>query len=426
MSQDVTKQKRERIATKTKEVETAKTTKQEDYLVNANVPLEEFDWELHESTCPSVSRKPNPNIKTRKGHRVFSRELYAQEFYDLMEEYDSGRTTLFKLNEGETHEGTVDSINTEWATIDIGYKEMVYVDLSRESDVSKAKMVPGEGISVQITGDTNNRKSTYVKGSVEAGVKAATLREIFASIEEGNTAYVGNVKSMIPGGGYMVEIQGVECFMPGSLAGINKLVDFESIIGEDMYVVPTNYSKDRGTIIVSHRKYLQAMIPHKLEELKEDLTKQKTGNVTGSAKYGVFVEFDGCLTGMIHVNDLNPEMLKRHLSRDIQPGEAIEFKVKEVISQRKITLTQLEVVDVVDPWKSIAKEFTKFPTEVVGTVKSVKDYGVFVDVYDGIVGLLHISEFPEGVDTSSMKKEDKVTVQIQRIEEETRKVFLKL
>ena len=426
MSQDVTKQKRERIAPPAKTVEKAKESKSNDYLENANVPIEEFDWDSYAATCPSVTRKPNTALKTRHGDRVFCREDYAQDLYDLIEEHETGNKTIFKIYEGETHEGVVDSINTEWATIDVGYKEMVYVDLSRESESSKSKMVPGEGISVQITGDTNGRKSTYVKGSVEAGVKAATLREILGSIEEGNTAYIGNVTSMIPGGGYMVNVQGVDCFMPGSLAGINKLVDFESIVGTEMYVVPTNYSQDRGTVIVSHRKYLQAMIPHKLEELNEDLTRLRKGNVTGSAKYGVFVEFDGCLTGMIHVNDLTPEMLKRHIARDIKPGEDIEFKVKEVISSKKITLTQLEVVDVVDPWKLISKEFTKFPAEVVGTVKSVKDYGVFVDVFDGIVGLLHISEFPEGVTTSSMSKEDKITVQIQRIEEETRKVFLKL
>lgn len=426
MSQDVKKQKRERIATKTKEVETAVELKEDNRLENANVPLEEFNWEEHEATCPSVTRKPNLNIKSRRGHKVFCREPYAQELYDIMEAFDSGNETLFKLNEGETHEGVVNSIDTEWASIDIGYKENVYVDLSRESDLSKSKMIPGEKISVQITGDTNGRKSTYVKGSVEAGVKAAVLREILGAIEEGNTAYVGNVTSMIPGGGYMVNVQGVDCFMPGSLAGINKLVDFESIIGEDMYVVPTNYSPERGTVIVSHRKYLQAMIPHKLEELNENLTKLRTGSVTGSAKYGVFVEFEGCLTGMIHVNDLTPEMLKKHIAREIKPGDSIEFKVKEVISQRKITLTQLEVVDVVDPWKLISKEFTKFPAEVTGKIKSVKDYGVFVDVFDGIVGLLHISELPEGVTTDSMKKEDKITVQIQRIEEDTRKVFLKL
>ena len=428
MSNDVqNKKKRKTISETRKETEVVTQVKEvETSSSNVNVPLEDFDWEAHEASCPTVYRTANKAIKAPHGTRVFSREPYAQEMMDAIIAFESGKETIFRVNEGETHNGTVYSVNPDTATIDIGFKEMVYVDMSRESDASKAKMIPGESIDVQITGDTNKNRSTYVKGSVEAGVRAAALKELIASIEAGDTAYAGKVLSMIPGGGYIVEINGIECFMPGSLAGINKLVDFESIIGEDMYVVPTSYSEDRGTVVVSHRKYLQAMIPHKLEEISEDTTTMRVGNVTGSAKYGVFVEFEGCLTGMIHVNDLNQVTLKRHLERDIQPGEEIEFKVKEVISQRKITLTQLDQVEVVDPWKLITEEFKSFPTEVQGTVKSVKDYGVFVDVFEGIVGLLHISELPEGFDMSTMKKEDKITVQIQRIEEDTRKVFLKM
>ena len=231
---------------------------------------------------------------------------------------------------------------------------------------------------------------------------------------------------MIQNGGYIVSIQGVECFMPGSLAGINKLVDFESIIDTDLYVVPMSYSPEKGTIVVSHRKYLQAMIPTRIEEISNDLNVVRTGNVTGSAKYGVFVEFDGCLTGMIHINDLDVETLKKHKSREINPGDPIDFKVKEVISNSKITLTQVEQQVIVDPWKLIAEKYTSFPVEVSGVVKSTKDYGVFLDVGEGVVGLLHVSELPDDFDKETIKKNDTITVQITRIEVETRKVFLKL
>ena len=253
----------------------------------------------------------------------------------------------------------------------------------------------------------------------------AVVSDIMSSIEGGTTAYVGTISEMIPGGGYIVNIQGVDCFMPGSLAGINKLADFESIVGTDMYVVPVSFSTKRGTIVVSHREYLKAMIPNKVEALRESPDGERTGKVTGSAKYGVFVEFDDCLTGMIHVNDLTPEMLKKHKAREIQPGDDINFRIKEVVSDTKIILTQLETVPVIDPWEGIEQRI-QVPSEVVGVVKAVKDYGIFIDVEPGIAGLLHISEIQDLIDTSTIKSGDNITVQVTRIDSATRKIFLKI
>jgi small subunit ribosomal protein S1 len=213
--------------------------------------------------------------------------------------------------------------------------------------------------------------------------------------------------------------------MPGSLAGANKLSNFESIIGTEMYVVPVSFSADKGTIVVSHRKYLQAMIPVAIDKLNEAPAETEyTGTVTGTAKFGVFVEFNGCLTGMIHVNDLNVELSKRLSAGQIQPGEEITFKVKEIISEKKITLTQVEIVEQANPWIGIAERYT-VPSQVVGSVKATKDYGIFVTIEEGIVGLLHVSEL-EGIDIASIKKGDPITVTVTRIDEATRKVFLKL
>jgi len=383
-----------------------------------------FDWDAYEANCPTRFRKANPNIKTKNGDKVFSREPYAQAMYDMMEGIEQDTPVLFQVNMGETHTGTIHTVNVEWATIDISHKEMVYVNMSKESEESKSRLIPGESIDVQIVNSRTDKG--FILGSVEAGIKAGVLKDILQSIETGGIAYPAKVTGMIPNGGYFVNIQGVDCFMPGSLAGINKLADFESVLNTEMYVVPMSYSQDRGTVIVSHRAYLQAMIPQKVEDLRSNIGVSMTGKVTGSAKYGIFVEFDGCLTGMIHANDLLPDVAIRHKAREVQPGEEIEFKVKEIISDKKITLTQLEVIETVDPWQEIAGKYKSFPVEVVGTIKSLKEYGVFVDIGDGIVGLLHISELPDVIDIDSLERNDSITVQISRIEVETRKVFLKL
>lgn len=398
-------------------------TKQNENQVN---DISNFDWDAYTADCPSTLRKVNKHVKAPEGVKVYSREPYAQELLNLMESYWSENNQTHEVHVGETHTGKVYAVDMEWASIDIGYREMVYVQLSKESSISKARLIPGNEIAVEITAERSKNSRGFLLGSVEAGIKAATLREILASTETGNTAYMGTVTSMIPGGGYFVNIQGVECFMPGSLAGINKLVDFGSVINTQMYVVPMSYSPEKGTVIVSHRKYLQALIPNAIEALRNNIGETKEGTVTGSTKYGVFVEFDNCLTGMIHSNDLNPEMAKKHKAREINPGDAIEFKIKEIISDDKITLTQLEHVEINDPWNDVATNYKSFPVEVKGTIKSVKDYGVFVDIGDGIIGLLHVSELPDNVKVDSLAKNDSITVQITRMDVATRKVFLKL
>jgi len=393
--------------------------------VDPNNPNPEFDWDSYEASCPKHARKINDKIKTPKGVKLYCTEPYAAELLAAYEGDFEDNNRIVKCQVGENHTGVVEHIDLKWCTINIGYRDSVYVDITKESESSKELLKPGNTVSVQIVESKGSKSGKYILGSVEVGVKKAIFNEILNSIND-SIAYKGYVKSLIPGGGYIVEIQGVECFMPGSLAGINKLHNFESILENELYVVPMNFSSDRGTIVVSHREYLKAMIPSKIDEVKqyEHGTLVK-GNVTGSAKYGVFCEFNECLTGMIHANDLNEETMKRHVAREIQPGEEIEFFIKKIISETKITLSQNPLEPTFDPWKGASDKF-KTPIELVGKIKSIKSYGIFVDIGEGLVGLLHISEFPEGQDINELNNGGDITVTVTRIEEDTRKVFLEL
>lgn len=378
-----------------------------------------FKWAEYEASCPSVLRKGNPHIKTKAGDKVYSREVYAQQLYDLMEGYITEQNIKTHINAGEIYDGKVYAINGEWITVDIGYRELIYVKYDREPDYIKALTI-GEETAVLIT---NYKPNTHILGSISGGVKQKTFVDLRNAIETQDTAWIGKVASMIEGGGYIVTVMGIDCFMPGSLAGINKLHDFTSIVGEEIYVVPVSFSPERGTLVVSHRKYLQALIPNAIANLRENIEQEIVGQVTGTAKYGVFVEFDSCLTGMIHVNDLDEETMKIFKSRSIKPGDDITFKVKDIVSDTKITLTQ-KINDTINPWLTIASRY-QIPAIVEVEVKSKKEYGLFVTIEEGVVGLLHISEIGEELIASS-RIGDKITVQITRIEVETNKVFLKL
>lgn len=375
----------------------------------------EFLWEKYESTCPSHTRKPNPHIKTRNNDKVYSREPYAQEMYDLLSEHSAEIKP--QINVGEIHTGKIWAVTQEWITIDINYRELVYVKAGKESEEVKM-MLPGDEAAVLITDTTGT-----LSGSITGGMKHKIFSDLRDAIEEGNTAWVGTVKNMIENGGYIVRVQGIDCFMPGSLAGINKLSDFSSIIGEEIYVVPVSFSGERGTIVVSHRKYLQALIPGAIADLKANIDGIKKGKVTGTAKYGVFVEFDTCLTGMIHVNELNEDTLKLVRSGQLKAGEDIEFMVKDIISNTKITLTQKES-STFNPWSDISSRY-QIPSIVKAVVKTKKDYGMFVNIEEGVTGLLHVSEISKEK-MVDYKTGDEIDVQITRIDESTMKVFLKL
>ena len=409
------------------EVDTLDLTEEESDEETFLLPNGEFDWDRYEFQH-NTKLKRNNRIKTGS-HKdiVYCHEPYAQDFYNMISDvkFDD---SIVELGIGRIETGRIHSMSEKWATVDIGYREMLYIDLAKEDRDVIEDLRPGDDVSVKILSDKTESRE-YAIASISEGTKQRVFAELRVAADEGGTAYIGTVKEMIPGGGYIVSVQGINCFMPGSLAGINKLHDFESIIGTKMYVVPDSFSASRGTIVVSHRKYLQAMIPHMIEELKQNMGVEIKGTVTGSAKYGVFVEFNTCLTGMIHVNDLNQDLSERHKSQSIAPGEEVSFKIKEIVSNEKIILTQKEAVDIKEDnsWDEFEKNL-KIPMVIENaTIRSIKDYGVFISVHGSVVGMAHISEFPEGMSLKdTFNKGEQIKVEITKVDMDTKRVFLKV
>lgn len=398
------------------------TEEEEDFLTATG----EFDWDRYESHF-NTKLKPNNRIKTlNHRHIVYSHEPYAREMYEALCSVVF-EDTISELNVGGVETGRIHSMSEKWATVDIGYREMLYIDISKEDREIIADVRPGDEVSVKILSDKTSIRE-YAVASISEGTKQKVFTDLREAAETGTTAYMGQVTEMIPGGGYIVTVQGIQCFMPGSLAGINKLHDFTAIVGKKLYVVPDSFSVNKGTIVVSHRKYLQALIPGKIEELAQSIDSEFTGFVTGTAKYGVFVEFNECLTGMIHLNDLSTELAEAHRNNTVKPGDPIAFKIKEIVSDEKIILTQREKAEVrIDnSWE----EFTaavKIPSVVIGTVRSIKEYGLFISVHGSVVGMAHISEFPEGtILKDKFVRGGEISVEIAKIDDETKKVFLKV
>ena len=205
----------------------------------------------------------------------------------------------------------------------------------------------------------------YITGTL-SGIHERTMRIELDALED-NGFIIATVKSINPAG-YDIEINRdgycIQAFMPNTLAGVNKLWDPESIIGKSFEVCVESFSDEKGTYIVSRRKYLSSLIPVEIKKLNTETV--YSGHVTGTTKFGVFVEFNECLTGMVHITNINPIFADK--LDQIMPGTQIEFYVKEIIRD-KIILTQILKESL---WDSIS-----IGQKIDGIVKEIKSFKSF-------------------------------------------------
>ena len=179
------------------------------------------------------------------------------------------------------------------------------------------------------------------------------------------------------------------------------------------------YSNEKKTIVVSHREYLRTMIPSAVETLRENIKDHITGFVTGTTKFGIFAEFNECLTGLIPKNELDEATLEKFEKREIKAGDNLDFWSKEIISERKIILSQLGPK--IDLWDG-ADEKYKPMMVTKGKVTKVTKYGAFVELEKGISGLIHKTKLKN----TELTKGDEVDIKIGSVNVSDRKITMNL
>jgi ribosomal protein S1 len=381
-----------------------------------NLPTEgipDFDWEAYEAYSPKL--RENKKIKKHPGDhsKVFCHAPYAQELYEL---YYGKALDLQEPIEGSVVNGKVVSISDRYAIVDVNWREDAMIDLSKENPEYLKYIQSGFPIEViieKVTRNPNRRESSII-ASYSKNIQAKKKEEIKASIGQ-PIAYLGTVKELIHGG-YFVDIDGTTCFMPGSLGGMNKLINFESLLGKQIYVMAINYSREKDYIVVSHREYLTQFIPEEIAKL--EFNKKYVGFVTGCSKHGIFVEFNGCLTGLVTKNDIDDSLIDDFDNRRIKPGLEIEFFVSEIVDNNKIVLSQKQPKPQISAWDDIEQRY-KVPSSVTGKVRKVVKYGVFIEIEPKVVGLLHKSQLDEN---SEFEVGQEIEVKIVKIDTENKKV----
>ena len=297
-----------------------------------------------------------------------------------------------------------------WLMLDAGFKDNIYVELKgQELDiVTNTKLQTGDDVDVLIVNvDEDNFE---IRGSLSSLVRLKIENELRAALKDEKSFFSAYIKEW-SAAGYFVELfvngSSTHAFMPNTLAGINKLPDPKTLIGQTVEVMVENQTKDG--FIVSRKKYLQSLIKEKLQKLEAG--KIYTGYVTGTTDFGIFVEFETALTGMIHKANVNPELVP-NISK-IEPGTEIEFYVKEIVKD-KLILTQI--------LRQTLWDTLKIGDHLTGKVKTIKNFGALISLDEETNGLIHNSELEKH--SVKIHEGQELKVKVISVQRGERKIFL--
>lgn len=292
---------------------------------------------------------------------------------------------LTVANVGDVVEGTIIDISGSVAVIDIGDKSESEIALNEfKSD--------GKTIEVQL-GDTFD---VFVeRREAEGGLKLSREKAIGIKIWEG-IATIHDQDETIPGriesrvkGGLSVDI-GVPAFLPYSQIDLRPVKDLDNLIGETFDFKVLKYNRKRNNVVISRRAILEEERNKLREEMRSSLQEDAIikGSITNITDYGVFVDLGG-LDGLCHITDLSWGRVS-HPSKLFKVGEEIEVKVLKYDKETdKVSLgvKQLKA----DPWSTVEEKYP-VSSKAVGKVVSITDYGVFIELEEGVEGLVHVSE----------------------------------
>jgi small subunit ribosomal protein S1 len=305
----------------------------------------------------------------------------TENFQELLKDYIGNSQSL---EEGSVVKGVIVEINDKMVAVDIGGKSIGYVDASEFSE--KDKIEVGEVIDVFIERLENKRGELII--SRENAKKFNNWNFLKRCLED-KTIIEGKILGKVKGG-FAVDIDGVIAFLPRSQVDTLALIDIDEFVGKTEKFMVLKIDDGRGNVVVSRRAILEE---ERSQEREEILSTIKVGDVLeGIVKnltdYGAFIDF-GSFDGLLHLTDISWCRV-RHPSEVLKLGQKVKVQViKFDEDSKRVSLGMKQLQD--NPWETISK---KYPvgTVVKGRVKNIAQYGAFVEIENGIEGLVHVSE----------------------------------
>lgn len=359
-------------------------------------PLDDFNWDEFES-----------------GSKAGNGEGELTKAYD---------ETLNKIQEHQVVEGTVISIDKKEVVVNIGYKSDGIIPASEFRYNPDLKV----GDKVEVYVESQEDKN----GQLELSHKKARLQKSWDNINkamEGDEIIQGYIKSRTKGG-MIVDVFGIEAFLPGSQIDVHPIRDYDIFVGKTMEFKVVKINQEFRNVVVSHKALIEAELEAQRKEIISHLEKGQIleGTVKNITTYGVFVDLGG-VDGLIHITDLS-------WGRVSDPHEVVELdqKINVVIldfdqEKKRIALGLKQLTP--HPWDSLDQNL-KVGDHVKGKVVVMADYGAFVEIQPGVEGLIHVSEMSWSQHLRSaqdfLKVGDEVEAVILTLDRDERKMSLGL
>ncbi len=298
------------------------------------------------------------------------KKLYSESFRDIKED--------------EIMQGTIVGIHGDNVVIDVGYKT--------DGTIPKSEFLATEEIKIGNKVDIVIESFEDEDGNLVLSKKRADFLKVWSRVlkaYENDEVIQGKILKRIKGG-MVVDLMGIEAFLPGSQIDIRPVRDFDAFVGQtmDFKIVKVNIPTEN--IVVSHKVLIEETISDQRKEILDKLEKGQIleGIVKAITDFGVFVDLGG-VDGLIHITDLSWGRIS-HPSEVVKLDEKIKVVVTDFDKEKKrISLSLKQLMP--HPWENIEGKY-KVGDKVSGRVVSLTDYGAFIEIEKGIEGLIHISE----------------------------------
>lgn len=368
----------------------------EEVLLNQNVAPEQFDWDSFESGLNAEDRKEKSELE----------EIYKGSLNDL--------------SETDVIIGKVVRLTDKEAIVDINFKSEGVISLNEFRYNQGLKV----GDEVEVMVDRREDKT----GQLQLSHKKARTLKAWDKVNEYHQSgeiVNGFVKSRTKGG-MIVDVFGIEAFLPGSQIDVKPIKDYDQFVGKTMEFKVVKINPEFKNVVVSHKALIEADIEGQKKEIIAQLEKGQVleGTVKNITSYGVFIDLGG-VDGLIHITDLSWSRVN-HPSEILSEGQTVKVVILDFDDEKtriQLGMKQLEP----HPWEALSADL-KVGDKVKGKVVVLADYGAFVEIAPGVEGLIHVSEMSWSTHLRSagdfVKIGDEVEAVVLTLDKDERKISL--
>jgi len=359
-------------------------------------PEGDFDWDADEKAFGNYSDAERAKLE----------EQYAGTFN--------------QINQGEIIEGTVVSMNNKDVVLNVGFKSDGLVAKTEFRDLPDLKVGDKVDVFVESQEDAN--------GQLVLSRKRAKTQKSWEAINDAldNDAVIeGFVKSRTKGG-LIVDIKGVEAFLPGSQIDIKPIRDYDIYVGKTMEFKVVKINHEFKNVVVSHKVLIEDDLENQKSEIVAKLEKGQVleGTVKNITDFGVFIDLGG-VDGLLHITDISWGRIE-HPKEVLSLDETINVVVLDFDDEKKRIALGLKQLSE-HPWESLDTSL-EVGSKVKGKVVTVADYGAFLEIIPGVEGLIHVSEMSWSQNLRSpqefLKVGDEIEAQILTLDRDERKMSL--